>query len=65
MAQPSYLSREGLENLKPELQHLRTVRRHDIAERIQQSRERAAPSATPNTRRRRTSWPSPKGASLP
>ena len=40
MAQPSYLSREGLENLKPELQHLRTVRRHDIAERIQQSRER-------------------------
>ena len=40
MAQPSYLSREGLENLKSELQHLRTVRRHDIAERIQQSRER-------------------------
>ena len=40
MAQPSYLFREGLENLKSELQHLRTVRRHDIAERIQQSRER-------------------------
>lgn len=40
MAQPSYLSREGLENLKSELQHLRTARRHDITERIQQSRER-------------------------
>ena len=40
MAQPSYLSREGLENLKSELQHLRTVHRHDIAEGIQQSRER-------------------------
>ena len=34
------MSREGLENLKSELQHLRTVRRHDIAKRIQQSRER-------------------------
>ena len=34
------MSQEGLENLKSELQHLRTVRRHDIAERIQQSRER-------------------------
>lgn len=40
MAQPSYLSQERLENLKSELQHLRTVRRHDIAEQIQQSRER-------------------------
>jgi len=40
MAQPSYLSREGLEKLKSELDHLRTVRRHDVAERIQQSRER-------------------------
>ena len=40
MAQPSYLSREGLEKLKSELEHLRTVRRHDIAEQIQQSRER-------------------------
>ena len=40
MAQPSYLSREGLESLKSELQHLRTMRRHEVAERIQQSRER-------------------------
>ncbi len=40
MAQPTYLSREGLEKLKAELEHLRTVRRHDVAERIQQSRER-------------------------
>ena len=40
MAQPIYLSREGLEKLREELEYLRTVRRHDVAERIQQSRER-------------------------
>ena len=40
MTQPSYLSREGLEKLKSELEHLRTVRRHEVAEQIQQSRER-------------------------
>ncbi len=40
MAQPVYLSREGLEKLQAELKHLRTVRRHDVAESIQQSRER-------------------------
>ncbi|MCH7605993.1 MAG: transcription elongation factor GreA [Chloroflexi bacterium] len=40
MAQPIYLSREGLEKLKSELEHLRTVGRHDAAARIQQSRER-------------------------
>jgi transcription elongation factor GreA len=40
MAQPSYLSREGLAKLQAELEHLRTVGRHDAAERIQQSRER-------------------------
>ena len=40
MAQPIYLSREGLEKLQAELEHLRTVRRHDVAESIQQSRER-------------------------
>ena len=40
MTQPIYLSREGLEKLKSELEHLRTVRRHDAAEQIQQSRER-------------------------
>jgi transcription elongation factor GreA len=34
------LSREGLEKLRAELEHLRTVRRHDVAESIQQSRER-------------------------
>ena len=40
MAQPIYLSQEGLEKLQAELEHLRTVRRHDVAEQIQQSRER-------------------------
>ena len=40
MAQPIYLSREGLEKLQAELEHLRTVGRHDVAESIQQSRER-------------------------
>lgn len=40
MAQPNYLSREGLEKLRAELEYLRTVRRHDVAEKIQQSRER-------------------------
>jgi transcription elongation factor GreA len=40
MTQPVYLSREGLEKLRAELEHLRTVRRHDVAESIQQSRER-------------------------
>ncbi len=40
MAQPIYLSREGLEKLQAELEYLRTVRRHDVAASIQQSRER-------------------------
>ena len=40
MSQPIYLSGEGLEKLKSELEHLRTVGRHDVAEQIQQSRER-------------------------
>ena len=40
MAQPIYLSREGLEKLRAELEHLRTVRRQHVAESIQQSRER-------------------------
>jgi transcription elongation factor GreA len=40
MAQPNYLSREGLEKLQAELEYLRTVRRHDVAASIQQSRER-------------------------
>ena len=40
MAQPIYLSREGMEKLRAELEYLRTVRRHDVAESIQQSRER-------------------------
>jgi len=40
MPQPMYLTREGLEKLKAELGHLRVVRRTDVAERIQQSRER-------------------------
>ena len=40
MTQPSYVSRNGLERLKSELEQLPTVRRHDIADRIQQSREK-------------------------
>ena len=40
MAQPSYVSLEGLERLKSELEQLRTVRRQKAAHRIQQSRER-------------------------
>ena len=40
MAQPIYLSQEGLEKLQAELEYLRTVRRHDVAVSIQQSRER-------------------------
>ena len=40
MTQPMYLSRAGLEKLRSELEHLRTVRRQDVAARIQQSRER-------------------------
>jgi transcription elongation factor GreA len=35
-----YLTRVGLEKLKTELEHLRTVRRPDVAEQIKQSRER-------------------------
>lgn len=40
MPQPMYLTREGLEKLKAELEYLRTVRRQEVAERIQESRER-------------------------
>lgn len=40
MTQPSYLTRDGMEKLQAELTHLRTVRRREVADRIQQSRER-------------------------
>ena len=40
MTQPMYLSRAGLEKLRSRLEHLRRVRRQDVAARIQQSRER-------------------------
>ncbi len=40
MTQPMYLTREGLEKLKTELEHLCAVRRPDVAEQIHQSRER-------------------------
>ena len=40
MPQPTYLTREGLKKLQDELAHLTTVRRREIAERFQQSRER-------------------------
>ena len=40
MPQPTYLSRKGLEKLQAELEHLKSVIRHQVAEKIQQSRER-------------------------
>jgi transcription elongation factor GreA len=40
MTQPNYVTREGLERLQAELTHLRTDRRREVADRIQQSRER-------------------------
>ena len=39
MAQPTYLTPEGLTNLKVELEELRTVRRQMVAERIQKAKE--------------------------
>ena len=40
MLQATYLTSEGLKKLQDELAHLTTVRRREIAERFQQSRER-------------------------
>jgi transcription elongation factor GreA len=40
MPQQMYLSSEGLAKLKAELEHLRTVRRREVAQQIHQSRER-------------------------
>jgi transcription elongation factor GreA len=40
MPQPIYLTKGGLAKLQAELEHLRTVRRHEVAESIQQSRKR-------------------------
>jgi len=34
-----YLTREGLSKLEEELRHLRTVRRHEVAERIRKAKE--------------------------
>ncbi len=39
MAQPTYLTSEGLANLKAELEELRTLRRQVVAERIQRAKE--------------------------
>ena len=39
MTQPAYLTKEGLERLKEERENLFTVRRHDVAERIQRAKE--------------------------
>ena len=39
MAQPTYLTTEGLTNLTAELEELRTVRRQAVAERIQKAKE--------------------------
>lgn len=38
-----YLTPEGLEKLKAELDHLRTVRRQEVASRIQKAKELASP----------------------
>lgn len=40
MAQPTYLSRAGLEKLQAELDHLRSVGRQNAAEKIQQARQK-------------------------
>ena len=40
MPQPMYLTRGGLEKLMAELEYLRTVRRQEVAEGIQESREK-------------------------
>ena len=40
MTQPTYLTREGLEKLQAELTELRINRRREVADRIQQARER-------------------------
>ena len=39
MTQPAYLTKEGMEKAKGEREHLFTVRRHDVAERIQRAKE--------------------------
>jgi transcription elongation factor GreA len=39
MSQPTYLTPERLEGLKAELEELRTVRRQEVATRIQQAKE--------------------------
>ena len=39
MAQPTYLTPEGLASLKAELEELRTLRRQSVAERIQKAKE--------------------------
>ena len=40
MPQPTYLSKGGLEKLQAELEHLQSVVRRRVADKIQQSRER-------------------------
>ena len=40
MPQPAYLSKGGLEKLQAELEHLQSVVRRRVADKIQQSRER-------------------------
>mgnify|MGYP001018303693 CR=1 FL=1 len=39
MAQQKYLSKEGLEKLEAELKHLKTIRRKEVADRIQTAKE--------------------------
>lgn len=38
MAKPQYISKEGLEELKKELQNLKTVKRREIAQRLQEAK---------------------------
>ena len=39
MAQQTYLSREGIESLEKELQELKTVKRQEIAKRLQEAKD--------------------------
>ncbi len=39
MAQPNYLTKQGLTNLRSEIEELRTTRRQMVAERIQKAKE--------------------------
>jgi len=51
----SFLTREGYEKLQEELDHLRTHKRQEIANRLHEAMEVVSSSKTPNTKLPRTS----------